>query len=93
MNLQSKFGYFIITQTLNIALCKRDGITEGRTNRQTDDLITRFPRRTFQAGGIKTNVTFLVRDRENVCNRFVTADDVNYISADVHIQRIFLIAF
>ena len=36
MNLQSKFGYCNITQTLNIALCKRDGITD----RQTDDAIT-----------------------------------------------------
>ena len=27
--------------------------TDGRTNRQTDDPITRCPRRTFQAGGIK----------------------------------------
>ena len=27
--------------------------TNGRTDRQTDDPITRFPRRTFQAGGIK----------------------------------------
>ena len=28
MNLQSKFCYSIITQTLNIALCKRDQITD-----------------------------------------------------------------
>ena len=44
MNLQSKFGYCIITKTLNIALCKRDGITDGRTDRRTDktdNLITR----------------------------------------------------
>ena len=27
--------------------------TDGRTNRQTDDPITKCPRRTFQAGGIK----------------------------------------
>ena len=37
---QSKFGNFVITQTLNthvqcIALCKRDGITDRRTNRRT----------------------------------------------------------
>ena len=32
--------------------------TDGRTNRQTDDPITRCPRRTFQAGGIKTNKKF-----------------------------------
>ena len=36
MNLQSKFGYCIITQTLNIALCKRDGITDRQTDGQTD---------------------------------------------------------
>ena len=36
MNLQSKFGYFIITQTLNIELCKLDRITDKRTDKQTD---------------------------------------------------------
>ena len=36
MNLQSKFGYCIITQTLNIALCKRDGITDRQPDGQTD---------------------------------------------------------
>ena len=40
MNLLSKFGYFTISQTLNIVLCKRDGITarqmDKRTDRQTD---------------------------------------------------------
>ena len=52
MNLQSKFGYCIITQTLDIALCKckRDGITDGQTDRQMDDPNTW---RTFQVGGIK----------------------------------------
>ena len=67
MNLQSKFGYCIITQTLNITLCllagrnygQTDGRTDGQTDRQTngwtDDPITRCPRRTFQAGGIKTS--------------------------------------
>ena len=53
MNLRSKFCYSIITQTLNIALCKRDGITDRQTNGRTDDPITRCPRRTFQAGSIK----------------------------------------
>ena len=60
MNLQSKFGYYIIKQTLNIALCKRDGITdrptEGQTDRRTDTLITRCPQRTFRAGGIKKHL-------------------------------------
>ena len=55
MNLQSKFGYCIITQTLNIALFESG--TELRTDRQTDkrmdNPITRCPQRTFQAGGIK----------------------------------------
>ena len=54
MNLQSKFGYFIISQNLNIAFCKRAELrTYKRTDEQTDDPITRCPRRTFQAGGIK----------------------------------------
>ena len=53
MNLQSKFGYCIITQTLNIALCLKAGRNYGRTDRQTNDPITRCPRRTFQAGGMK----------------------------------------
>ena len=52
MNLQSKFGYCVITQTLNTALCKQDGIIDRQTNRQTDDPITRCPRRTFQAQDI-----------------------------------------
>ena len=65
MNLQSKFGYCIITQTLIIGLCfyagrnygqtnrQTDGGTDGRTNWQMDNPITRYPRQTFQAGGIK----------------------------------------
>ena len=36
MNFQSKAGYFIISQTLNIALCKRDGITDRKTDKGTD---------------------------------------------------------
>ena len=57
VELTVKFGYCIITLTLYIALCKRDGITErqtdGQTDGRTDDPITRCPRWTFQAGGIK----------------------------------------
>ena len=34
MNLQSKFGYCMTTQTLNIALCKQDGITDRRKDRR-----------------------------------------------------------
>ena len=34
MNLQSKFGYCITTLTLNIALCKRGGITDRRTEKR-----------------------------------------------------------
>ena len=53
MNLQSKFGYFIITQTLSIALCKQNRVTDrqtdgwtdrqtdGRRDKQTDNPITR----------------------------------------------------
>ena len=50
-------SYFIITQTLNIALFLQAGRNYGQTykqsDRQTDDPITRCPRGTFQAGGIK----------------------------------------
>ena len=55
MNLQSKFGYFIISHTLNIALCKWDGIMDKQTDKRTDRQMFRLtldaPRRTFQAGG------------------------------------------
>ena len=57
MNLQSKFGYCITTQPLKIALCKRDEITDRQSDRQTDDPITRYPQRTFQARGIKSGIT------------------------------------
>ena len=56
MNLQSKLSYFIITQTLNIALCKQDGIMDRQTDGQIDNPITRCPRRTIQAGGHKNMV-------------------------------------
>ena len=36
MNLQSKFGYFNITQTLNIALCLLAGRNYGQTDKRTD---------------------------------------------------------
>ena len=40
MNLQSKFVYCIITQTLIIVfLCKRDGISNGQTDGQTIQLL------------------------------------------------------
>ena len=57
MNLQSQFGHCIITETLNISLCKRDRITDIQTDGQTDNPITRCPQRTFQAGGIKIGKT------------------------------------
>ena len=59
MSLQSKFGYCIIIQTLNILqfVCKQDGFMDKQSDRQmdrqTNDLTTRCPWRTFQAGGIK----------------------------------------
>ena len=53
MNLQSKFGYCMTTQTLNIVLCKRDRITDKLTDGRKDHPNTRCPRQTFQAGGIK----------------------------------------
>ena len=47
--------------TLFVSGTGRDGITDGqtdkRTNRRTDDPNTRCPRRTFQAGGIKSILT------------------------------------
>ena len=53
MNLQSKFGKCITTQSLIIALLLKQG---GITDRRMDDSFTRCPRQTFQAGGIKTKV-------------------------------------
>ena len=57
MNLQSKFGNCINIRTLIIALFTEAGRNYGRTDRRTDirmdDPITRCPRWTFQAGGIK----------------------------------------
>ena len=35
---------------------RTDGQTDKRTDRRTDDPITRCPRRTFQAGGIKIRI-------------------------------------
>ena len=62
MNLQSKFGYYIITQTVIIGRCKRDAITDRRMDKQTDGrtdgrstVITRCPQRTFQSGGMIKN--------------------------------------
>ena len=39
MKVQSKFGYYIIAQTLNIALCKRDGIKNKQADGRTIQLI------------------------------------------------------
>ena len=52
MNLQSKFGYCIITQNFKYCTLFVSG-TELRTDGRTDDPMNRCPRRTFQAGGIK----------------------------------------
>ena len=64
MNLVSKFVYCIINhwQTLNIALCKRDGITERQTYGQTNGLtdgqtITRCSRLTFHYIGVPNTAT------------------------------------
>ena len=59
MKLQSHFGYCIITQTLNIALCKRDGIKDKQADGRTDDPITRCLQRISQAWGIKIMYKFL----------------------------------
>ena len=72
MNLQSKFGYCIITQTLNIALCQQEGITDrwtnGRTDGQTGDPITRCPQRTerlkFQNFNICSNILLADADAD-----------------------------
>ena len=52
MNLQSKFGNFITTESLIIALFIEAGRNYGQ-RRRTDDPITRCPVWTFHAGGIK----------------------------------------
>ena len=39
MNLQSKFTYCIITQTLNIALCLQAGQNHGLVDKQTIQLL------------------------------------------------------
>ena len=39
---------------------------DRQTNKQTDDLITRCPQRTFQAGGIKRFFRLCCRRRHNV---------------------------
>ena len=59
MNLQSKFGYCIITQTLNTNVshfvCKRDGIVDRQMDNGQTIRLLEAPKRTFQAGGIKTH--------------------------------------
>ena len=54
MKKQSKFGYPNFNYWTLFVLCKWDVITDRQTDGQTDDPITRCPRRTFQAEGIKT---------------------------------------
>ena len=61
MNLQSKFGYCITTQTLNIALCKRDGITD----RQTDDQKTKMTPGHLSGRGHKNSEDMFVHYIEN----------------------------
>ena len=59
MNLKSKFGYCMTTQTLNVALCLQAGRNYGQTDKwtdrqtdgQTDDPITRCPLWPFRPGG------------------------------------------
>ena len=48
----------ITTQTFNIALGLKAGRNYRQTDRQTDDPITRCPRRTFQAGGHKNSTKY-----------------------------------
>ena len=67
MNLQSKFGYCIITQTLNIALCLEAGRnyrqTDGWTDKQTDGRTIRLldaPGGPFRPGAL--NKYFLYVD-------------------------------
>ena len=51
MNLQSKFGYCMTTQTLNIALRMLVGRNYGRTNGQTDGQTDRWTIQTLDAPG------------------------------------------
>ena len=58
MKLQSKFGYCIITQTLNIALCKRGGIKDKQADGRTIQLLDASSG-FFQAAGKKIMYKFL----------------------------------
>ena len=55
MNLQSIFGNCIITQTLNIALWKREEMMDGRTYRQSDYMM---PPRNLSGRGYKNHTMY-----------------------------------
>ena len=65
MNLQSTFGYCIITQTLNIALCLYAGWNYGQTNGRMIRLLDE-PSGPFRPGGIKTRK--LCMELSVICN-------------------------
>ena len=58
MKLQSKFGNCIITQTLNIALCKRDGIMDKQADGRTIQLLDACSG-FFRLGALKIMYKFL----------------------------------
>ena len=53
MHLQCKYGYCMTTQTLHIALCKRDGIIDG----WTDGRVIQFLEASIKITAWKTNNT------------------------------------
>ena len=68
MNLQSHFGYHIITKTLNIALRLKMGRNCGQTDRRTNDPITRCPQhsgRGHKMYTIQLNWAKPLRDSQN----------------------------
>ena len=79
-------------RTLFVSGTGRDGITDGqtdkRTNRRTDDPNTRCPRRTFQAGGIKTQYKILINNELAICHNKVTCHITN-IKKDTYAVPIF----
>ena len=92
MNLQSKFGYTRPPKLYILRFVyKWDGITDGQTDGRTDDPNTRCPRRTFQAGGIKTpsywiSAEQITHNLNNVYFSYLTALDVWQSITNSHIR-------
>ena len=60
--LEFKFGYCINFKYWTLLVSGTDLRTDGQTNGQKDDPITRCRRRTFQARGIKRIIPFTSYD-------------------------------